>query len=94
MKKTFDLGFEKNVMVCFSNVYVQNKMAINEEDLPISVQKYTVLFDKVETNAPEICLSELVILIQALLVILIHVAAAFLRRRRRLFKIISVAAKR
>ena len=35
MKKTFDLRFkfEKNVMVCFSNVYVQNKMAINEEDL-------------------------------------------------------------
>ena len=33
-------------MVCFSNVYVQNKMAINEEDLSISVQKYTVLFDK------------------------------------------------
>ena len=24
----------------------QNKMAINEEDLSISVQKYTVLFDK------------------------------------------------
>ena len=51
----FDLGFEfgKNVrfriqirMVCFSNVYVQNKKAINEEDLSISVQKYTVLFDK------------------------------------------------
>ena len=55
----FDLGFEfeknvrfriqiwkKNVMVCFSNVYVQNKMAINEEDLSISVQKHTVLFDK------------------------------------------------
>ena len=50
MKKTFDLGFEKNVMVCFSNVYVQNKMAINEEDLSISAQKYTVLFDKVETS--------------------------------------------
>ena len=33
-------------MVCFSNVYVQNKMAINEEDLSISVQKLTVLFDK------------------------------------------------
>ena len=33
-------------MVCFSNVYVQNKMAINEEDLPISVQEYTVLFYK------------------------------------------------
>ena len=33
-------------MVCFSNVYVQNKMAINEEDLSISVQKYAVLFDK------------------------------------------------
>ena len=44
----FHLGFEfeKNVMVCFSNVYVQNKMAINEEDLSILVQKYTVLFDK------------------------------------------------
>ena len=43
----FDLGFkfEKNVIVCFSNVYVQNKMAINEENLSISVQKYTVLFD-------------------------------------------------
>ena len=48
MKKTFDLGFkfEKNVMVCFSNVYVQNKMAINEEDFSISVQKYTVIFVK------------------------------------------------
>ena len=48
MKKTFDLGFklEKNLMVCFSNVYVQNKMVINKEDLSISVQKYTVLFDK------------------------------------------------
>ena len=47
LNKTFHLGFEfeKNVMVCFSNVYVQNKMAINEEDLSISVQKYTVLFD-------------------------------------------------
>ena len=47
-EKKFDLGFkfEKNVMVCFSNVYVRNKMAINEEDLSISVQKYTVLFDK------------------------------------------------
>ena len=33
-------------MVCFSNVYGKNKMAINEEDLSISVQKYTVLFDK------------------------------------------------
>ena len=33
-------------MVCFSNVYVQNKMAINEEDLPILVQTHTVLFDK------------------------------------------------
>ena len=32
-------------MVCFSNVYVQKKMAINEEDLSISVQKYTILFD-------------------------------------------------
>ena len=32
-------------MACFSNVYVQNKTAINEEDLSISVQKYTVLFD-------------------------------------------------
>ena len=44
----FDLGFEfeKNVIVCFSNVYVQSKMAINEEDFSISVQKYTVLFDK------------------------------------------------
>ena len=44
----FDLGFEfeKNVMECFSNVYVQNKIAINEEDLSISVPKYTVLFDK------------------------------------------------
>ena len=44
----FDLGFEfeKNVMVCFSNVYVQNKMVINEEDLSMSVQKYTVLFDQ------------------------------------------------
>ena len=44
----FDLGFEfeKNVMVCFSNVYVQSTMAINEEDFSISVQKYTVLFDK------------------------------------------------
>ena len=48
MKKTFDLGFkfERNVMVCFSNAYVQNKMVINEEDLSISVQKYTVLSDK------------------------------------------------
>ena len=44
----FDLGFEfeKNVIVCFSNVYVQSKMAINEEDFSISVQEYTVLFDK------------------------------------------------
>ena len=44
----FDLGFEfeKNVVVCFLNVYVQNKMAINEEDFSISVQKYTVLFDR------------------------------------------------
>ena len=44
----FDLGFkfEKNLMVCFLNVYVQNKMAINGEDLSILVQKYTVLFDK------------------------------------------------
>ena len=33
-------------MVCFPNVYVQNKMAINEDDLSISVQEYTVLFDK------------------------------------------------
>ena len=33
-------------MVCFLNVYVQNKMAINGEDLSILVQKYTVLFDK------------------------------------------------
>ena len=33
-------------MVCFSNVYVQNKMAINEEDLSILVQKHPVLFDK------------------------------------------------
>ena len=102
-------------MVCFLNVYVQNKMAINEEDLSISVQKYTVLFDKghkelklpekfslirhlgrmkVETNAPEICLSKFVILIQALLFLFNNVAAAFLRRRRRLLKIISVAAKR
>ena len=44
----FDLGFEieKNIMVCFSNVYVQNKMAITEEGFPILVQKYTVLFHK------------------------------------------------
>ena len=98
-------------MVCFSNVYEKNKMAINEEDLSISVQKYTVLFDKrhkefhrkevkknawknslrsdilagmkVETNAPEICLSKFVILIQALLFLFNNVAAAFLRRRRR-----------
>ena len=44
----FDLGFkfEKNLMVFFLNVYVQNKMAINGEDLSILVQKYTVLFDK------------------------------------------------
>ena len=27
--------WKKNVMVCFPNVYVQNKMAINEEDLSI-----------------------------------------------------------
>ena len=114
MKKTFDLEFkfEKKVMVCFLNVYVQNKMAINEEDLSISVQKYTVLFDKghkelklpekfssirhlkVETNAPEICLSKFVILIQALLFLFNNVTAAFLRRRRRFLKIISVAAKR
>ena len=33
-------------MVCFLNVYVQNKMMINGEDLCILVQKYTVLFDK------------------------------------------------
>ena len=33
-------------MVCFWSVYVQNKMEINEEDLSISVQKYTVLSDK------------------------------------------------
>ena len=33
-------------MVCFSNVYLQNKMAINEQDFSISVQEYTVLFDK------------------------------------------------
>ena len=33
-------------MVCFSSVYEQNKMGINEEDLSISVQKYTVLSDK------------------------------------------------
>ena len=33
-------------MVCFSSVYVQNKMTINEEDLSISVQMYTVLSDK------------------------------------------------
>ena len=62
-------------------------MAISEEDFSISVQKYTVLFDKghkelklpekfssirhlkVETNAPEICLSKFVILIQALLIL-------------------------
>ena len=49
---------------------------------------------KVETNAPEICLSKFVILIQALLFLFNNVAAAFLRRRRRLLKIISVAAKR
>ena len=44
----FDLRFEfeKNDMVCFSNVYVQNKMAINEKDLSILVQEYTVLFKK------------------------------------------------
>ena len=33
-------------MVCFSNVYVQNKMAINEDGMSISVQKYIVRFDK------------------------------------------------
>ena len=33
-------------MVCFSNVYLKNKMAINEQDFSISVQEYTVLFDK------------------------------------------------
>ena len=33
-------------MVCFSSVYVQNKMRINEDDWSISVQKYTVLSDK------------------------------------------------
>ena len=38
---------------------------------------------KVETNAPEICLSKFVILIQALLFLFNNVAAAFLRRRRR-----------
>ena len=53
----FDLGFEfkKNVRFrtqiwkkrygMFFECYVQNKMAINEEDLSILVQKYTILFD-------------------------------------------------
>ena len=48
---------------------------------------------KVETNAPEIFLSKFVILIQAILFLFNNVAAAFLRRWRRLLKIISVAAK-